>query len=173
MSPSTRTGAWRVIIWILVAMSCYLGTSRDPANAEPKKVTGTSEPLVLVARTSIFLASTLDTGLLESNSRGLVSQDPDWNHATVFAVSFTDPAMRQEHQKRGHAVITHPSGDQTFVEYTIMLKELGGGDLDWKVLGHFVRGTGKFKGITGVLRERGRLRSTGMLIDWEAEYNLP
>jgi hypothetical protein len=70
-------------------------------------------------------------------------------------------------------VITHPGGDQTFLEYTVTLKELGGGDADWRVLAHFVRGTGKFKGIAGILRERGTLRSTGTAIDWEAEYDLP
>src|SRR5262245_39211178 len=85
------------------------------AHAESKKATGTTEFSVRVAHTEVFLASTLDAGQLESQSRGLVSQDPDWNHATLFSTSFRDPAMQVEHRALGHMVITHPGGDQTFL----------------------------------------------------------
>jgi hypothetical protein len=54
----------------------------DPrlAYAEVKRATGTTGSSVAVVNTLIFLTSTLDTGQLQSQSRYLISQDPDWNH---------------------------------------------------------------------------------------------
>jgi len=148
-------------------------TSPTSAYAETKKATGTTESSVVVANTLLFLASTLDTGQLQSRSRNLISQDPDWNQAKIFSTSFWDPAMQLEHRARGHMVITHPGGDQTFLEYEVSWKNAGPIELEWQFRGLFVRGTGKFKGITGTWRERGKSASVGDSGDWETEYSLP
>jgi hypothetical protein len=150
-----------------------LATSPRLAYAEAKRATGTTGSSVVVVNTLIFLASTLDTGQLQSRSRELISQDLDWNHATVFSTSFLDPAMQLEHKARGHMVITHPGGDQTFLQYEVSWKNVGPIELEWQFLGSFVRGTGKFKGISGTWREGGKSTSTGDGGNWETEYNLP
>ena len=158
---------------ILVSLGGCLGASSTWASAETKRVTGTHGSVVLVARSELFLASTLLTGQLESRSRGLISQDPDWNGATLFTTTFSDQAMQLERQAPGHMVITHPGGDQTFLQYEIRWKPVGSLEREWQLLGRFVRGTGKFKGITGTWRERGKSTTTGDSGDWETEYTLP
>jgi hypothetical protein len=160
---------WSVI---LLALACCLGASPTLASAETRKATGTVGSVVLVARTEIFMASVLLSGHLESRSRGLLSQDPDWNHAMLFSTSFMDPAMQLERQARGHMVITHPGGDQMFLQYDATWKNVGPIEIEWQILGRFVRGTGRFKGITGTWRERVKSTSTGDSGDWETEYTL-
>ena len=165
----------RSAILLAVILGTFLGVppSGTLAHAEPRKVTGTTGSSNVVANTLIFLASTLDTGQLQSRSRDLMSQDPDGNRANVFSTSFWDPAMQLERRARGHMVITHPGGDQTFLQYEITWKNLGPTELEWQILGLFVRGTGKFKGITGTWRERGKSTLTGDVGDWETGYSLP
>lgn len=81
--------------------------------------------------------------------------------------------MQIERKSRGHMVIMHPGGDQTFLLYEVTWKNVGSLDLEWQYEGRFLRGTGRFKGITGTGRERGRSTSTGDSGDWETEYSLP
>jgi len=161
---------------LLVALlGAFMGGATSPtaAYAEARKVRGTTESSVIVANTLLFLASTLDTGQLQSRSRSAISRDPDWNQAKLFSTSFWDPAMQLEHRARGHMVISHPGGDQTFLEYEVSWKNVGPIEIEWQMLGRFVRGTGKFKGIIGTWRERGTSTSVGESGDWETEYSLP
>jgi len=81
--------------------------------------------------------------------------------------------MQLEHRARGHKVITHRGGDQTFLQYEISWKNVGPIELEWQLLGLFVRGTGQFKGITWTWRERGQSTTVGEGGDWEAQYSLP
>jgi hypothetical protein len=174
--PRCHRPAFKILLrWpvILVSLGGCLGAWPTWVSAETKRATGTHGSVALVARTEVFLPSTLLTAQLESRSRGLISQDPDWNGATLFTTSFFDQAMQLERQARGHMVITHPGGDQTFLQYEISWKPVGSLELEWQLLGRFVRGTGKFKGITGTWRERGKSTSTGDSGDWETEYTLP
>jgi hypothetical protein len=144
------------------------------AEAETKTASGKSTALVRVARTEIFLAGDpSDTGLLESLMRSLVSEDPDWNQATVFSVRFSDPHGRRERKMQGHMVVTHPNGDQTFLEYDFKWKPSVGGTSDFELLARFVRGTGKFKGITGSWRERGQSTASDDTSAWQVEYSVP
>jgi hypothetical protein len=168
-----RQSARMIPLVALFATFVAVATSSTLVCAKAKKTTGTTGSSVVVLNTLMFLASTLDTGQLQSRSRGLISQDPDWNQATVFSTSFWDPAMQLEHRARGHMVITHPGGDQTFLQYEVSWHNVGPIELEWEILGRFVRGTGKFKGITGTWRERGRSTSAGEGGDWETEYTLP
>ena len=161
---------WQVI---LLGFSWCLGTSPTLASAETKKVTGTHGSAVLVARSEIFLASTLLSAQLESRSRSLISQDPDWSRATLFSTTFFDPAMQLERKGYGHMVITHHGGDQTFLQYEVTWKNIGSIEFEWEIRGLFARGTGKFRGISGTWHERGKRTSTGDFGDWEVEYTLP
>jgi hypothetical protein len=107
----------RPLLAAALAALCLAGVA-GLAHAQAKKATGTSSQVVRVARTELFLGNNpADTGRLESLSRVLASSDPDWNGARVFSVRFSDPFMRQERQARGHMVVTHPGGDQAFLEY--------------------------------------------------------
>jgi hypothetical protein len=139
------------------------------AGAQTRKVSGKMGNATVRAQTELFLAENpADTGRLLSASRTLTSLDPAWDRAQLFSVRFSDPFMRQERRARGHMVITHPSGDQTFVEYELRWK-----GVDWETSGHFVGGTGRFAGIRGKWRVRGTLTPTSDAGEWEAEYELP
>jgi hypothetical protein len=146
------------------------GTSDEEARAQARKVSGKGVGAERVARTELFLAN-MDTGVLESLSRLLSSQDPDWNGARVFSVRFSDPHARRERYVHGHMVVHHPGGDQTFLTYEFRWKPVGA-DADFEMVARFVRGTGKFKGISGSWRERGRSTVTEDTSEWEVEYEL-
>jgi len=166
-SATIRTG-----IAAAAGLCLVFGTSDEEARAQARKVSGRSVGAERVARTELFLANNpMDTGLLESLSRTLTSQDPDWNGARVFSVRFSDPYARQERHVRGHMVVTHPVGDQTFLVYEFKWKSQGV-DSDFELVARFVRGTGKFKGIGGSWRERGRSTMTEDTSEWEIEYEL-
>jgi hypothetical protein len=146
----------------------------DTAQAQSKKVSGKSAQVIRVARTEIFLGNDPgDTGHLESISRVLTSEDGDWNQARVFSTRFSDPHARRERHVRGHMVVTHPNGDQTFLDYEFRWKPVAGGEQDFELNARFIRGTGKFRGISGRWRERGRTTLTSDSSEWEVEYSVP
>jgi hypothetical protein len=157
-------------VGLLLRTSFIIALLAAPLSAgAPKKVSGQIGDATVRARTELFLAENpADTGHLVSVSRTLTSLDPAWNGAHIFSVRFSDPFMRQERRSHGHMVITHPNGDQTFVEYQLRWK-----GLDWETSGHFVGGTGRFSGITGKWRVRGTPTPTSDAGQWEAEYELP
>jgi hypothetical protein len=160
----------RPLLAAALAALCLAGVA-GLAHAQAKKATGTSSQVVRVARTELFLGNNpADTGRLESLSRVLASSDPDWNGARVFSVRFSDPFMRQERQARGHMVVTHPGGDQAFLEYHFRWKPSQGGVTEFDLQARFVRGTGRFQAITGSWRERGQPSASGDSSAWEVEY---
>jgi hypothetical protein len=73
----------------------------------------------------------------------------------------------------GHAVVTHPEGDQAFLVYEYQWRSLGGADVEFETTGQFLLGTGKFKGIRGTWRERGRYTLTESSSEWTVEYEIP
>jgi hypothetical protein len=128
----------RPLLAAALAALCLAGVA-GLAHAQAKKATGTSSQVVRVARTELLLGNNpADTGRLESPSRVLASSDPDWNGARVFSVRFSDPFMRQERQARGHMVVTHPGGDQAFLEYHFRWKPSQGGLTEFDLQARFV-----------------------------------
>jgi hypothetical protein len=71
-------------------------------------------------------------------------------------------------------VNTHPNGDQTFFQYTERREPIGTGPYDytWKIEGFFIKGTGKFKGITGSVVAKGKTTMAEKTWKWEAEYEI-
>jgi hypothetical protein len=163
--------------WILVLpLAVVLGSPGTPAMAQApaKRVSGKSAQVVRVARTEIFLGNDPgDPGHLESLSRVLTSDDADWNRSRVFSTRFSDPHARRERHLRGHMVVTHPNGDQTFLEYEFRWKPVTATEQDFELTARFLRGTGKFLGISGRWRERGRTTLLGDSSEWDVEYSVP
>jgi hypothetical protein len=164
-----------VRLWlILVALGLAAWGDEARAQVSATRASGRSTDVVQVARTELFLGNNpADTGRLESLSRTLTSENPDWNQARVFSVRFADPYMRSERQMRGHMVVTHPGGDQTFLEYEFKWKPAVDGVSDFEMMARFLRGTGRFKGISGTWRERGQASVAADTSEWHVEYTVP
>jgi hypothetical protein len=114
-----------------LVLSLVMATA-EVAQAQGKKVSGKSAQVVRVARTEIFLGNDPgDTGHLESLSRVLTSDDGDWNQAKVFSTRFSNPHARRERHVRGHMVVTHPNGDQTFLDYEFRWKHVTAREQDF------------------------------------------
>ncbi len=134
-SVKKTIGNWRIVfilvipVYLLVSLIQY-----QEAYAETKKISGTFKAIVQLsfcARHSV-----------------LSSADPDWNNARFFSASsleFTKPGYFN-----GYSVITHPSGDQTFIKFTDKMissdghRETGGSETTGETEGFFMKGTGKF-----------------------------
>jgi hypothetical protein len=145
-----------------------LWSPTDTASAEIMRARGKSEQARVIARSEIPLGDMV-TGRLESLFRVLKGDAPEWNNAQVFSVRFSDPQMRQNQIMRGHMIVIHADGDRTFLEYEMTWKP-GGGTTEFRLTGRFVRGTGKFTGITGRWTERGFSSTTEDTSEWEVEY---
>jgi hypothetical protein len=156
---------------VTVALGLLVGAGA--ANAQLTTVSGTTTNAVQVGRTEIFLGNDpVDTARLESVTRTLVSIHPDWNGASWFSVRFSDPHARRERRGFGHAVVTYPGGDQAFLIYEYQLKSLVGAEIEFETKGLFLRGTGKFQGITGTWRDRGWYTLTESSSEWTVEYKI-
>ena len=95
--------------------------------------------------------------------------------ALLFMSIQTQEAYAERKKVSGTCkVITHPNGDQTFFQYKGKREPIGTGPYDytWKIEGFFIKGTGKFKGITGSVVAKGKTSMAEKTWEWEAEYEI-
>jgi hypothetical protein len=164
--PTPRRGAITAALLIGLFWSLPANTS-----AQTIKVQGKGEQARVIARSDLPLGD-MTTGRLESLFRILRSAAPEWDNAQVFTVRFSDPAMRQNRIMRGHMIVIHADGDRTFLDYEFTWKP-GGVNTEFEKKARFLRGTGKFTGITGRWIERGVSTMAEDMSEWEIEYSLP
>lgn len=135
-------------------------------------VTGTVAQGTPLAWTTLFLEGAPNIPAhLRSFSWTSRSHDPAWNGAQVFLVTFNDPEMRRRGELRGHVAIAHPGGDHTFLAVEGTWSAVSPNEEAWALAGPFVRGTGRFAGITGRWRERVEWRLGGITGEWAATYD--
>lgn len=172
---AAKSGKKIVRIWAIVCMLvtsvCIMASLIQPqeAYAEKKKITGTLKGLPRLAIAKIPTADPNDRGWLIVNRSVLSSPDPDWNNARCFYFLYNEPTKDYDH--KGYGVITHPSGDQTYIEFVGKITSASGADRTGENKGFFIGGTGKFEGI----RARWLLKWTRTMTqittaEWEVEY---
>jgi len=170
---ATITNRGLTIIFILICFLLSLIQSQE-VYAEMKKVTGTSKPIERLLAVERYYSGTnvrFVNHLLMYNS-----VDPNWDKAKVFSAFYYINPTGQGDEFRGCLAITHHNGDQTFIEYNGSWKWVSPRDgLRWnsEITGVFTGGTGKFKGVKGILNSN--VKGDGQNTiggEWEVEYEL-
>ena len=105
---------------------------------------------------------------LDVNRSVLSSPDPDWNNAKCFYFLYNEPTKDYDH--KGYGVITHPSGDQTFIQFVNKITSSSSINAVGKRKGLFLGGTGKFEGIRARWLVNWNEKTEGMIGDWEVVY---
>jgi len=172
-------GIWSIIC-ILAILICPLMSliQTQEAYAKGKKISGTSEFVTTLVQTTI--PGKIPVMVITSVDK-LKSTDPDWNNASIYTVaiqvdppSLPSPASRVGDDLRFYSVITHPDGDQAFIESQGSWKEdtsVPGYRWSFERNGAFITGTGKFEGIKALWRFKGRgAYTTHKTGEWEVQY---
>jgi hypothetical protein len=164
--------SWPLIGLILAMALLFVSIQTQEAYAERKKVSGSSEVITQLARTNISCFRPGSFIPLWAWHSKLNSDDPDWNNVQRFYFQYDD--ISKERLFRGYGVNTHPNGDQTFFRYEGKREPIGTGPYDytWKIEGFFLKGTGKFKGITGSVVAKGKTTMAGKTWEWEVLYEI-
>jgi len=127
------------------------GLLPDVTNPEPrsicreKKGFWTYKRLPGLAMNKIFIGNISGKcsrdGFLEAHHAVFSSADQDWNNAHFFYVAFSEPTKEYDH--KGYGTITHPGGDQTFIEFVGKMVSSVPGTLGaCESKGVFIDGTG-------------------------------
>ena len=141
------------------------------AYADKKKITGTSEVIARLARTKIPVPKSTEKGRLDVYHAVMKSDDPDWNNARFFFIIYD--ASLGEWTDKVYGVITHPGGDQTFIEIEDkMTSETSASKYTGVTEGFFLKGTGKFENIRARWKSKWAKNAfKGERIDeWTVEY---
>ena len=162
----------RGIVGIFLIVFCFMISLTQPHEvcAESKKASGTVKERNEISRD--FIQSTeykppIPVGEMETIFGVYSSDDPEWNNATFYSVWLIENL-----NFIGHAVITFEGGDQIFRTVEGKLKALNVHDWTSDHEGWFIRGTGKFKGIKGKLREKIVVVMSKFTVEWEVEYEM-
>jgi hypothetical protein len=173
----TRKSVMTVYCWPLIGLFLamallFVSIQTQEAYAGKKKVSGTCKVITGLARANIPCGAPGAFVPLWAWHLMLNSDDPDWNNVQRFTVQYDD--ISKERYFRGYGVNTHPNGDQTFFQYKGKREPIGTGPYDytWKIEGFFIKGTGKFKGITGSVVAKGKTSMAEKIWEWEAEYEI-
>jgi len=174
---SAMTGYCRPLIGLFLSMALLFASIQTQEayagrDAQRKKVTGTCIVITQLGRSSIPCGIPGAFVPLWVYHSKLNSDDPDWNNVQRFTFQYDD--ITKDGYFRGYGVNTHPNGDQTFFQYTETRKPIGTGPYDytWKIEGFFIKGTGKFKGITGSVSAKGKTSMAEKTWEWEVEYEI-
>jgi hypothetical protein len=163
---------WPLIGLFLAISLLFVSLQTQEAYAERKKVSGTCEIITKLARANIPCFGPGEFVPLEAWHMALKSDDLDWNNVQRFYFQYED--ISKERYFRGYGVNTHSNGDQTFFQYKGSREPIGTGPYDytWEIEGFFIKGTGKFKGITGGVVAKGKTSMAEKIWEWEAEYEI-
>lgn len=171
-SKNSKTiGTWTIVCTLAISFLLLVSLfNPQEACADKKKITGTSEGVDLLARARIPVPKSPVKGSITACNMILDSDDPAWNKAGFYFAEYL--ASTGEWNYKGFGVITHPGGDQTFIEFE--QKRTGkGGVYIGEVSGFFLKGTGKFKGIKGSWNSNWeRVAGKNRLDKWVAEYEI-
>lgn len=139
-------GIWAITCTLVFSIGIMVSLiSIQEAYAEKKKITGTSKMHSTVARTQIPASDPNDRGWLIVGHSVLNSADPDWNNARYFYIVYSEPT--KDYDYKGYGNITHPGGDQTFVEFKGIIASASGTNAVCDTKCFIIGGTGKFEGI--------------------------
>jgi hypothetical protein len=151
------------ILLISICLMASLIESQE-AYADTKKVSGAYKNPIPLTSTLIRLANSE----LRVFHVLLKSSDPDWNNARLFYIEYPEPT--EDYHSKGFGTITHPGGDQTFIEYVNKLTPTtGGADRNGEINGSFIGGTGKFKAIRArwLVKWKNERLTVGFTSEWE------
>ena len=169
-------GIWGIVC-ILAISACFLFSliQSQEAYAEKKKVSGTSK--LATTRPSPLINADLipsncnSTVRVEGRLHVLNSTDPAWNNASLFCVFVTVEPIRDKNDYKSYAVITHPGGDQTFIESDGSWERNEYWNWAFESYGRFVGGTGEFEWIRALWKFKGKGSwHTKVIGEWEVEY---
>jgi len=169
-------GIWGIVFTLAIS-TCFLFSliKSQEAYAEKKKVSGTSklvmQPATLI-KSELFPSNCNSTVGVEGRLYVLNSTDPAWNNASLFCIFVTVEPIRDKNDYKSYAVITHPGGDQTFIESDGSWERKGGLNWAFESYGRFVGGTGEFEWINALWKYKGKGGVHSMIIgEWEVEYD--
>ena len=160
---------WNVVCTLIISVLLIVSLIHpQEVYADKKKISGTFKSQRL-GRSKIPVAEPKAKGYMTVRNSVLKSANPDWNNASFFEVTLDKSILEQT--QRGYGVITHPGGDQTFIEYEGKVTSTSGANSTGENKGFFIGGAGKFKGI----RARWLLKwsykmGEGMAGEWKVEY---
>ena len=163
-------GIWAIVCIMVISVFIIMSLIHpQEAYAEEKKISGTLKGLPRLASTQIFIGDSKTKGFLYVNRSELSSPDPDWNNARIFYILYSEPT--KEYDLKGYGVITHPSGDQTFIEFVDKITSTSGADAVIERKGFFIGGTGKFEGIRArwLVKVKDKM-SERLAGAWQVEY---
>jgi len=163
----------RPIMGLFLGMALLvMSIQTQEAHAGRKKVSGTCKVITQLTRASIPCGAPGAFVPLWAWHLMLNSDNPDWNNVQRFTFQYDD--ITKDGYFRGYGVNTHLNDDQTFFHYKGTRKPIGTGPYDytWKIEGFFIKGTGKFKGITGRVVAKGKTSMSERTWEWEAEYEM-
>ena len=168
-SGKKTIGIWAIVCTLVISVGFMVALiPTQEAFAEKKKITGTSTGIDLLSRGRIPVPKSPVKGYISAKHQVLDSADSDWNKADYFFVVYA--ASTREWNNKGYGVITHPSGDKTYIEFE---EKYGASGSIYKgeVEGFFLKGTGKFKGIKGSWSSNWK-RDPERVEEWQVEYEI-
>ena len=161
-------GIWAIVCTFVISVGLMVAfTPAQEAFGEKKKITGTSKVINLLARTKIAVSKSPVKGYLIVYNAVFNSADPDWNNSRFYFIKYK--ASPDSH--KGFGVITHPGGDQTFIEFDDK-QSASGTDVKGETEGFFLKGTGKFENIRARWKSKWMQNYSGgeRIDEWTVEY---
>ena len=92
----------------------------------------------------------------------------DLLRATFVQRLYNEPTKDYDHT--GYGVITHPSGEQTFIKFVNKITSSSSINAAGQRKGMFLGGTGEFGGIRARWLVNWEEKTEGMMREWEVEY---
>ena len=159
-------------IFIVFCFLLSLNFSQE-AYAESKKVSGTivDADVTSLAKRSIRIPNCEHYLYLNVRHAILRSDDPDWNNASYFYITYKGFGIDQIDEYNGYGSISHPGGNQTFYEFAGKRISAAAANSAGETEGIIIHGTGKFEGIKARwLIKWKKSMAEGRLGDWTVEY---
>ena len=164
-------GIWITVLTVVISfgLTVSLIDPQETYATEKKKITGTSKVIGRLARTKIPVPKSPIKGYLNVYHSTMSSSDPDWNNARFFFIQYN----KSPDNLKGYCVITHPNGDQTFIEFEEKYTQTeGAGAWNGETDGFFLKGTGKFENIRARYKSKFTWNPSGgeRSDEWVVEY---
>jgi hypothetical protein len=142
--------------------------------AEAKTVSGTFKLAYNLAKYQSINPDTKCAVSVTNSLFTLKSAESIWNNATFYRVSNETNFTMAGGDRKVYGVITHPDGDQAFIESDSSWKFgtlKGGYNWSFESDGKFIGGTGKFKGTKALWKFSGKGKGSEVMIgEWEVNY---
>jgi len=174
-SGKKTIGIMGIVCILAISVCLMISTIQiQESYAETKTVSGTFKLAYNLAKNHIINPDTKCTVLVTNRLFTLNSTESIWNNASYYYVSTEMDFTMVGGDSKIYAVITHPGGDQTFIESegTWKFGSLEGGyNWSFESNGKFIGGTGKFKGIKALWKFKGKGKEDKEIIgEWEVKH---